>query len=152
MRGGCLLGSGEAPVKAARRALLRPFRIVCAGALGIALLAACTSGNPADTVAGGALGSYVVPSGIHKIKHVIIIMQENRSFDSYFGTYPGAAGFPMRNGVPTICVPNPAGGCTRPYHDKADINGGGPHSEANAVADINRGKMNGFIQQRDSAR
>ncbi len=29
-------------------------------------------------------------SGIHKIRHVIIIMQENRSFDSYFGTYPGA--------------------------------------------------------------
>jgi phospholipase C len=30
--------------------------------------------------------------GIHKIKHVIIIMQENRSFDSYlyFGTFPGA--------------------------------------------------------------
>ena len=28
-------------------------------------------------------------TGIHKIKHVIIIMQENRSFDSYFGTFPG---------------------------------------------------------------
>ena len=27
--------------------------------------------------------------GIHRIKHVIIVMQENRSFDSYFGTYPG---------------------------------------------------------------
>jgi phospholipase C len=32
-------------------------------------------------------------SGIHKIKHVIVIMQENRSFDHYFGTYPGADGF-----------------------------------------------------------
>jgi len=30
--------------------------------------------------------------GIHTIKHVIVIMQENRSFDSYFGTYPGADG------------------------------------------------------------
>jgi phospholipase C len=30
------------------------------------------------------------PRGIHKIKHVIVIMQENRSFDSYFGTFPGA--------------------------------------------------------------
>ena len=29
---------------------------------------------------------------IHKIKHVVIIMQENRSFDSYFGTYPGRTG------------------------------------------------------------
>ncbi|HKC22993.1 MAG TPA: alkaline phosphatase family protein, partial [Gaiellaceae bacterium] len=26
------------------------------------------------------------PTGIHKIKHVIVIMQENRSFDHYFGT------------------------------------------------------------------
>ena len=33
-------------------------------------------------------------TGIHKIKHVVIIMQENRSFDSYFGTYPGADGIP----------------------------------------------------------
>ncbi len=26
-----------------------------------------------------------------KIKHIVIIMQENPSFDHYFGTYPGAA-------------------------------------------------------------
>ena len=25
-------------------------------------------------------------AGIHKIKHVIVILQENRSFDNYFGT------------------------------------------------------------------
>ena len=25
--------------------------------------------------------------GIHKIRHVVIIMQENRSFDNYFGTF-----------------------------------------------------------------
>ena len=39
-------------------------------------------------------------SGIHKIQHVIIIMQENRSFDSYFGTYPGADGIPANACVP----------------------------------------------------
>ena len=28
--------------------------------------------------------------GIHRIRHVVVIMQENRSFDSYFGTFgPG---------------------------------------------------------------
>jgi phospholipase C len=26
-------------------------------------------------------------AGIHKIRHVVVVMQENRSFDSYFGTY-----------------------------------------------------------------
>jgi len=91
-------------------------------------------------------------TGIHKIKHVIIIMQENRSFDSYFGTYPGADGIPMSNGVPTVCVPNPRGGCQQPYHDKADINGGAPHGYSNFVTDLNGGRMDGFIRARDSAK
>ena len=48
-------------------------------------------------------------SGIHKIKHVVIIMQENRSFDSYFGTYPGADGIPGLAGNPgkVPCIPDP---------------------------------------------
>jgi phospholipase C len=104
-------------------------------------------------VSGGPTGSYIVPTGIHKIKHVIIVEQENRSFDNYFGTYPGADGITMSNGEPTVCVPNPAThGCTKPYHDTADIDGGGPHGESNALADVNGGKMNGFIIQRDDAK
>jgi phospholipase C len=107
-----------------------------------------SSAVPPERVVGGPTGTYVVSAGIHKIKHVIVVMQENRSFDSYFGTYPGAVGIPMSNGVPTVCVPNPTGGgCTMPYHDPADINGGGPHGEASAVADVDAGKMDGFITQ-----
>ena len=34
------------------------------------------------------------PAGLEKIQHFVFIMQENRSFDSYFGTYPGANGIP----------------------------------------------------------
>jgi phospholipase C len=87
-------------------------------------------------------------TGIHRIKHVIVILQENRSFDSYFGTFPGADGIPMRNGIPTVCVPNPrTGACERPYVDHADVNGGGPHGAASATADIDSGKMDGFIAQ-----
>ena len=41
-----------------------------------------------------------IPGKIHKIKHVVIIMQENRSFDSYFGTYPGADGIPASPATP----------------------------------------------------
>ncbi len=103
-------------------------------------------------VRGGPKGSYIVPAGIHKIKHVIIIEQENRSFDSYFGTYPRADGIPMARGVPTVCVRNPQGGCTGPYHDRSDINGGGPHGERSAMADVDGGRMNGFIAQRDKAK
>ena len=105
------------------------------------LLAACTA--PVQGAGSSAAGL----TGIHKIRHVIIIMQENRSFDTYFGTYPGADGIPMHDGVPAVCVPNPSGGCIRPYRDTADINGGGPHGEANAVSDINGGKMDGFIRR-----
>ena len=93
-------------------------------------------------------------AGIHKIKHVIVIMQENRSFDHYFGTYPRADGFPRAaNGDFAICVPDPAKGiCQKPYHDTNDLNAGGPHGQANATADVNGGKMDGFIAQAEDAR
>ena len=91
--------------------------------------------------------------GIHKIEHVVVIMQENRSFDSYFGTYPGADGIPMQNGVATVCIPDPATkGCVKPYHDADDKNAGGPHGEVNARADINGGKMDGFLAQAEGGR
>jgi phospholipase C len=87
-------------------------------------------------------------NGIHKIRHVVIIMQENRSFDSYFGTYPGADGLPMKRGVPTVCSPDPKTHvCVKPYHDHSDRNAGGPHDTGNAIHDINGGKMNGFEAQ-----
>src|SRR5215469_11396867 len=90
--------------------------------------------------------------GIHKIKHIIIIMQENRSFDTYFGTYPGADGIPTKHGEFTVCVPDPAAGnCVVPFHNSQDSNGGGPHGAPSAVADIDGGKMDGFIDQAEKA-
>jgi phospholipase C len=81
-----------------------------------------------------------------KIKHVIVIMQENRSFDSFFGTFPGAAGIPMRNGVPTVCSPNPlTGKCVKPFHDANVVNLGGGHDVWSARADIAHGAMNGYV-------
>jgi phospholipase C len=60
--------------------------------------------------------------GLDKIEHVIVLMQENRSFDSYFGTFPGADGIP-----PHACVPNGLGTCVRPFHDPRDLDSGGAH-------------------------
>jgi phospholipase C len=95
---------------------------------------------------GSSGGAHQAPlTGIYKIQHVIVIMQENRSFDNYFGTYPGADGIPMRNGVPTVCVRDSATGCIRPYADHNDINGGGPHGPDHARADVHGGKMDGFV-------
>src|ERR671933_1625397 len=83
-----------------------------------------------------------------KIKHVVVVMQENRSFEHYFGTYPGADGIPIQNGVPTVCAPDPATGeCVKPFHDSNDLDYGGPHRADDAEKDINGGKMDGFIQQ-----
>jgi len=68
-------------------------------------------------------------------------MQENRSFDSYFGTFPGADGKRWSMALPSVCIPDPqTTTCVRPYHDSNDVNGGGPHSRGAARADINGGK------------
>ncbi len=83
------------------------------------------------------------------IQHIVIIMQENRTFDHYFGTYPGAHGIPRNaSGVPSVCVPDPlAGICLRPYHSPNQVNFGGPHVAPAAVADVNNGKMDGFVAE-----
>src|SRR5262249_55603770 len=91
--------------------------------------------------------------GIHAIQHVVMIMQENRSFDSYFGTYPGADGFPMKQGRPTVCVPDPlAHRCVHPFHDPNARNEGGPHGPQNAHRDIDGGKMDGFVREAIAAK
>src|SRR5260370_22402912 len=106
-----------------------------------AMLAACGTSSSPTTNSNQA-------SGNNKIKHVIVIMQENRSFDSYCGTYPGADGIPMRNGIPSVCVNDPrTGQCVQPYHDSQDLNHGGPHGQVDATNDINGGKMDGFIAE-----
>jgi phospholipase C len=105
-----------------------------------ALLAGCTSSKLPSNNTSNDL------QGIHKIQHVVIIMQENRSFDEYFGTYPGADGIPMKNGVPTVCVPDPeTKQCVKPYHDPNVVNTGGGHGLGAALTDLNGGKMDGFV-------
>ena len=82
-------------------------------------------------------------ANIHTIQHVITIMQENRSYDQYFGTYSGA------NGIPAgTCVPDPLhGGCALPYHTGEDKNNGAIHSPQAAETDIDGGKMDGFVRE-----
>ena len=113
----------------------------------VAVLAAgCSAPGPVQPASTPSAG------GIQKIKHVVVIMQENRSFDSYFGTFPGADGIPMANGVPTVCAPDAAGTCIKPYHDSSDKNAGGPHGQTNATADVNGGKMDGFVTQAEGSK
>jgi phospholipase C len=83
-----------------------------------------------------------------KIRHVVIIIQENRSFDHYFGTFPGADGIPMRKGKPRVCVPDPSTRrCVRPFPDHHDLNLGGPHSAGAFGRDLHGGRLDGFVRE-----
>ncbi len=114
------------------------------------LAGACTRSDAATSV--GASGSASPSSGpslqgFANIKHVIFIVQENRSFDHYFGTFPGADGIPMQDGKPTVCLPDPVlKKCVPPFHEAALINLGGPHDLYHSQLDVNGGQMNGFIE------
>jgi phospholipase C len=117
--------------------------------------AACgeQAGRRSSAIALDAAATVPEPGGIHKIRHVVIIMQENRSFDSYFGTFPGADGVLGADGRPRFCVRDPQrGDCVLPYHDAAVVNHGGPHGVAAAAADIHGGAMDGFIAAAQSAK
>jgi phospholipase C len=110
------------------------------------------SGQPAPPRSPGSSSSAAPsPSAarpIDKIDHIVFIVQENRSFDHYFGTFPGADGFPRdARGRIDVCVPNPyLGGCSRPYHSDAQRALGGPHDWKASDININGGRMDGFIR------
>ncbi|MGF1339316.1 phosphocholine-specific phospholipase C [Streptomyces flavovirens] len=60
-------------------------------------------------------------AGLDAIDHVVILMQENRSFDHYFGTLRGVRGFGDRNaielpsGKPVFAQPGPLGTTVLPF-------------------------------------
>ncbi len=83
------------------------------------------------------------PTGMEKIKHVVWVIQENHSFDNYFGTFPGVDGIP-----PATCLPKMPGSkaCVKPFHMPA----GAPpcdlgHAWPLAHAAYDNGKMDGFV-------
>jgi phospholipase C len=75
------------------RLLGRLIVVAAAAAAGFLSL----SGAPPPPTASISAPRPAAPNGIDTIEHVIIVVQENRSFDHYFGTYPGADGFPGRS-------------------------------------------------------
>ena len=86
--------------------------------------------------------------GVHDartpIRHFITLLQENHTFDNYFGTYPGADGIPAGVCMP-VSLDDPHGKCIEPFHL-----GGRPvldlsHSRLAFDMQYNAGKMNGFV-------
>ncbi|HUZ54540.1 MAG TPA: alkaline phosphatase family protein, partial [Streptosporangiaceae bacterium] len=121
---------------------MRRRLVLATGAVlaGCATLAASASVYAQQSASHPRSAATIDPN-IHKIQHVFVIMQENRSFDSYFGKYPGADGIPT-----VVCNPDPRnGGCDKPWVDHHDSNGNDPHGNAPFVTDVDGGKMNGFV-------
>ena len=65
---------------------------------------------------------------IADVEHIVVLMQENRSFDHYFGTLRGVRGFgdpravTLPNGHSVFRQPDGAGGQTLPFHpDGSDL-------------------------------
>jgi phospholipase C len=104
-------------------------RLPAAAVLAVAVAATCT-GRTGDGTTGSS-GPTRWP-----IKHVVIIVKENRTFDMLFGRFPGAEGttmgkhrgqtFPLHPGVYQVPIKKI------------------PHAYHDAVRDWNKGRMDGF--------
>ena len=71
---------------------------------GAAFSAAALAAFPPSIRRALAIPASNVTGTINDVQHVVILMQENRSFDHYFGTLNGVRGFGDR-----ITVPMPNG-------------------------------------------
>jgi phospholipase C len=92
------------------------------------LLSSGCSSNPGSTAP--------PPTGMAKIKHVVVIMQENRSFDNLFYSFPGAdsATSGMENGTSIALQPIPLG----PMQDL-------DHTHTGWWQDWDNGQMDNFV-------
>jgi phospholipase C len=78
------------------------------------------------------------------IKHIVSLMQQNHSFDNYFGTYPEANGIPSN-----VCMPinpeRPQAKCIKPFHIGDRVVPDLPSNEEVFSSQYRSGRMNGFI-------
>jgi phospholipase C len=115
------------------------FGIITFLALALASIAANMSLPFAYAQEAGSINPATNP-----VKHVVVIMQENRSFDNYFGTFPGA------NGIPKVaCMPlspdNPKIGCIKPFLSTSPISEDMPHGYQSSITAYDNGKMDGYL-------
>jgi phospholipase C len=110
------------------------------------VLASPLTASAAATLRGVAAGpggpaSHAPRTPIH---HFVALLQENHTFDNYFGTYRGADGIPAGTCMPV----DPAKGrkpCVRPFRIGHRAITDLDHSSFAARLDLSRGRMNGFV-------
>jgi phospholipase C len=93
--------------------LTRRETLARAGAAGLGLTAL---GGGLDALLAGAAGAAPRTGSLHDIEHVIFLVQENRSFDHYFGTLRGVRGFADKRGAAGFRQKDPAGHQVLPFH------------------------------------
>ena len=119
--------------------------------LGEPLAARARAASPADDAVHPACAGR-----LNDIDHIVIVIEENRSFDHYFGTYPGVRGFSDRHGRAAFSQTFPANtsvapvGKILPYHLDTSMTGKGEctpdptHSWAPQHRSWNGGAMDGW--------
>lgn len=136
-----------------RRELLKLGGGTAAAGLGAQLLQGCggLSVGPILPPGTGACGK------LTDIEHVVILIQENRSFDHYFGSYRGVRGFADQSAAFQQPDPpnttNPPIGRLLPFHlNTATTNAACTHDISHAWApqhrSWNNGGMDGFVSSR----
>lgn len=77
------------------------------------------------------------------IQHVVVMVQENHTFDNYFGTYPGANGV---GGASQLPLTKGANSTVKPFALKSPLLAKDLcHTATCARASYNNGKMDGFV-------
>jgi phospholipase C len=122
-----------------RRITRRQLGTMTAGA---ALSALVGSGLPSSTPA------RATSTGLQQVQHIVVVMQENHSFDNYFGRLP-ALGQPDADGLPGDAAnpdpTNPGGPAIAAFHaDGACAVSDLDHSWNGTHLSINGGRMDGF--------
>ncbi len=80
------------------------------------------------------------------IRHFVTLLQENHTYDNYFGTYPRGDGLPAGTCEP-VDLRHPGGRCIRPFHigDNAIVPGDLDHSSSTARLQWDKGRLDGFV-------
>jgi phospholipase C len=83
-----------------------------------------------------------------QIEHIVIYMQENHSYDSYFGAFPRGDGYSVRNGVPTNSNLLPDGHELRVFRapSTCQLGQGVSQSWSATHHQIDGGRMDGFLR------
>jgi phospholipase C len=107
----------------------------------LAALAVLLTAGPAAAAPGPPAPA--VPAST-PIKHFLFLMQGGRSFDNYFGSFPGADGIPAGTCLPRV-LGRSGHGCVKPFQLTGDQQPPLGASKSVVAGQYNHGKMNGFV-------